>query len=75
LRCGVVELTEITPEDLEWQHSYDRTPYDNLKALVEELPDDIPDRVIIEFSFRHIAALGPGVTPKALERIRREGGE
>jgi hypothetical protein len=69
----VVVLIEAVPEDLEWEHSYDRTPYHNLKALVEELPDDTPDRVIIEFSFRYIAALGPGVTPKALERIRREG--
>lgn len=68
-------MTELSPEDVEWEHSYDRTPYENLRALVEELPDDIPEREVVQFSFQYIAALGPGVTPRALERIRREGGE
>lgn len=74
-RCGVVGLTGLDPEQLEWEHSYDRTPYENLRVLVEELPDDTPDREIVQFSFQYIAALGPGVTDRALERIRREGGE
>lgn len=61
-------------ETVEWEHTYDRTPYDNLVAFVEAAPDDVSREVVIHFSFKYIAGLGPTVTPRALERMDVWGG-
>lgn len=66
-------------EELDWEHSYERTPYENLKALVEELPDSTPERRLTDLAFKHICGYGPESAPRALEAIRdeleRESGE
>lgn len=60
-------------EILDWESTTDRTPYQNLVAFVEEAPDDVSREVVIQFSFKYIAGLGPTVTPRALERMDEWG--
>lgn len=69
-RCGAERTRDVDIDALDWEHSYDRTPYENLRALVHELPDDTPDYVIVDFSFRYIMGLGPSTTPRVLATIR-----
>ncbi|MFB6082062.1 MAG: hypothetical protein ABEJ67_04490 [Halanaeroarchaeum sp.] len=56
-----------------WTDTTDRTPYHNLLALVEALPEDTPDEVIEKIAFRRVTGFGPSSTRRALERAREEG--
>jgi hypothetical protein len=57
-----------------WEHSYDRTPYDNLRALLEATAEYELERDTVDnFAFAMIAGLGPTVTPRALDRLAEEG--
>jgi hypothetical protein len=57
-----------------WEHSYDRTPYDNLRALLEKTAEYELERDTVDnFAFALIAALGPKVTSRALDRLADEG--
>lgn len=57
-------------EEADWEHDYGRTPYENTIALARALPDDTPDGVIVEASFKFIMGMGRAVTPRAIEYAR-----
>lgn len=50
-----------------WRHSYDLTPYQNLRALVDLVEAD--RRGYKRLAFRFILGYGPGSTPQALDRL------
>jgi len=55
-----------------WEHSYDSTPYENLRTLTELVERDHLDadrRVIERFAFRFICGYGPASAPQALDRL------
>lgn len=66
------DIDELAAE-ADWEHSYDRTPYENTVAFVKAIPDDTPDQVIVEASFKFIMGMGRAVTPRALEYARERG--
>lgn len=66
---------KIKPDDLLWEHSDDRTPYENLRNAYHAMPDETPTTEIKTFSFRYIKGLGPSITGKALEKIEAEMGQ
>lgn len=50
-----------------WRHSYELTPYQNLRALLELTEADRREYRRVAFEF--IAGLGPASTPLALDRL------
>ncbi len=50
-----------------WRHSYDLSPYHNLRALVELVEAD--RRAYKRLAFRFVLGYGPGSTPQALDRL------
>lgn len=50
-----------------WRHTYELTPYQNLRALVELTEAD--RREYRRVAFKFIAGLGPASTPLALDRL------
>lgn len=63
---------DITPDDLLWEHSDERTPYENLRNAYHAMPDDTPRTEIKAFAFRYIKGMGPSITGKALAKIEAE---
>ena len=56
----------------EWENDYGRNPFENLRRLVEETPDEVPDGVLVDIATRSIAGMGSETARRALERIRDE---
>ncbi len=57
-----------------WEQVPSRTPYDNLRALLEKTAEYELKRDTVEnFAFALITGLGPTVTPRALDRLADEG--
>jgi hypothetical protein len=50
-----------------WRHSYDLSPYQNLRALVELVEAD--RRGYKRLAYRFVLGYGPGSTPQALDRL------
>jgi hypothetical protein len=50
-----------------WRHSYQLTPYQNLRALLKLTEAD--RREYRRVAFKFIAGLGPASTPLALDRL------
>ena len=50
-----------------WRHSYDLSPYHNLRALVELV--DADRRAYKRLAFRFVVGYGPGSTHRALDRL------
>lgn len=62
----------VDVDALDWEHSYQRSPLENLRLLVEVAPDFVSDSMLEEIAHRSIAGFGPNSTRQALERIRSE---
>lgn len=59
-----------------WEHTHERTPYENLRALLEATTEFDRDRGTVEtFAFANICGYGPDSTPRALDRLAAEGVE
>lgn len=57
-----------------WEHSYERSPAANLRALLRATAEYDPERpTVVSFAFAFVAGLGPVSAPRALDRID-EGG-
>ncbi len=71
-RRSVVDLHRAAVAD-GWAHTHDRSPYDNLAALLATVDgrDDLdPDRDTVEaFAFAYICGYGPHSTPQALDAL------
>lgn len=74
--CASEEVIALHREAIEsgWAHSYDRTPYENLRTLLIETADYPTERsTYASFAYKYIAGYGPGSTPQALDALAEEG--
>lgn len=58
-------------DDRTWEMSYDRTPYENLRALMRHIDRSISNAQILRIAFARIPGLGPSAEP-IVEAIRQE---
>jgi hypothetical protein len=55
-----------------WEHTHERYPYDNLRALLATVDDSdlTPTReTIVAFAYRYICTLGPTSAPRVLDAL------
>lgn len=69
---GTVDLDDAL-EQSDWAHTNDRTPYENVVALVTALPRTVSDHTIAQIAYRRVPAMGETYVPNALERAREKG--
>lgn len=67
--------SERVEERAGWDHDPGESPKKNMRRLVEAVPPEVSDGILVDVAFRSIAGLGPESARKVLASLREERDE